>query len=163
MPIGIFEILFHHGWVMFVAVTVVNALILSARSRSQIRARPELAAGYRRLLRWFLFWGNLPWLVLGYGIEVGGVPNIFYYFRPRDGNPFVLAWFGTIFGEWILGFWWLFLRHGAEFLVAHPGLLTERSTSPAVVKISYCLGVFGGILGFIFLWSSDIPVQESAR
>ena len=87
---------FRHAWLMFVAVTVANALILKFRSRGYIRERPELAAGYTRLFRGVLFWGNLPWLVMGIGIELGGVPGIFSYFRPRDGNPYVLAWFAAV-------------------------------------------------------------------
>ena len=77
---------------MFVAVTCLNALILKFRSGYYIRARPELMDGYMRLVRDVLFWGNLPWRVMGVGIELGGVPGMFSYFRPRHGNPFVLAW-----------------------------------------------------------------------
>ncbi len=35
----------HHAWLMFVAVTVANALILKFRSTVYIRQRPELAGG----------------------------------------------------------------------------------------------------------------------
>ena len=54
---------------MFVAVTVANALILKLRSRRYIRERPELSEGYKRLFRGVLLWGNLPWLLMGIGIE----------------------------------------------------------------------------------------------
>ena len=75
---------FRHGWLMFVAVTCLNALILKLRSRYYVRERRELAAGYTKLLWGVLFWGNLPWLVMGVGIELGGLPSIFSYFRPRE-------------------------------------------------------------------------------
>src|SRR4051794_3875528 len=93
-----------HFWVMFVVVTTWNAFALQRRSRRAVETRPELAAGYRRLVRGYLFFGNLPWLVMGLGIELGGVPTMFSYFRPRDGNPFVLAWFAVVIGLWLLGF-----------------------------------------------------------
>lgn len=152
------RLIFRHGWLMFVAVTCLNALILKIHSRQHIRERPELVAGYRRLVLGYLFWGNLPWLVMGVGIEFGGLPSIFSYFRPRDGNPFVLAWFGVVIALWILGFWWLFPRRGAEFLVEHPGLLRGLPRSPNLIRLFYCLSILGGILGLIFMWFSDIPL-----
>jgi hypothetical protein len=142
---------------MFVAVTVANALILKFRSRGYIRDRPELAAGYKRLFRGVLFWGNLPWLVMGIGIELGGVPGIFSYFRPRDGNPYVLAWFAGVFAIWILGFRWIFFQRGAEFLVEHPGLLRGDPQSPTAIRFFYCLMLLGGIAGVTFMFMADIP------
>ena len=142
---------------MFVAVTVANALILKFRSRRYIQERPELAAGYEQLFRGVLFWGSLPWMVMAIGIEVGGVPNLVSYFRPRDGNPFVLAWFAVVFALWLLGFYWLFARRGAEFLVAHPGLFQGDLKSPNMVRFFYCLMVAGGIASVCFMFFVDIP------
>jgi hypothetical protein len=152
-----FRFIEHHGWLVFVAVTCLNALILKLHSRRYIRQQPELADGYGRLIRGVLFWGNLPWLVMGAGIELGGLPGMFSYFHPRDGHPFVLAWFGVVITIWILGFWWLFARGGAEFLVEHPGLLRGPPCSPTAIRIYYCLCIIGGICGVVFLFVADIP------
>lgn len=142
---------------MFFAVTVVNAVIFRIRSRSYIREKPELAAGYRQLFNGYLFWGNLPWLVMGIGIELGGVYSVFSYFRPRAENPFVLAWFGVVIALWILGFYWLFARHGAEFLAEHPGLFRGIPQSPAMIRCFYCLMVAMGVGALIFMFVADIP------
>jgi hypothetical protein len=150
-------VFFRHAWLMFVAVTVVNALALKFRGRPYIRERPELAKGYRALFRGILSWGNLPWLVMGAGLELGGVPSIFSYFRPRDGNPYVVAFFAVVVALWLLGFYWIFARRGAEFLVEHPGLLRNDIQSPAVIRIGYCVMIAGGIAGFIFMFTMDIP------
>jgi len=149
--------LFRHAWLMFVAVTCINVLYLKVHSRQQTRQRPELAAGYRRLIRGYVFWMNLPWIVMGVGLELGGLPSIWSYFRPRDGNPFVLAFFFVVFALWILGFWWLFFARGAEFLAEHPGVLRGFPRSPAMIRIYYCLGLIGGIFAVCFMWFSDIP------
>jgi hypothetical protein len=147
----------HHGWMVFLVVTCLNALMLKLHSRRYIRQRPELADGYTRLIRGVLFWGNLPWLVMGVGIELGGLPGMFSYFHPRDGNPFVLAFFVVVIAEWILSFWWLFFARGAEFLAEHPGVFGGLR-SPIIIRLYCSLCIAGGIAGVLFLWFSDIPV-----
>ena len=77
-------------------------------------------------------------------------------FHPRDGNPFVLAWFGVVTMIWILGFWWLFARSGAEFLIEHPGLLRGLPRSATAIRIYYCLCIVGGVCGLVFLFVADI-------
>lgn len=149
--------LFAHIWLLFVAVTVLNAVILRFRSQRYLRERPELADGYRQLFKGVLLWGNLPWVVMGVGIELGGVPNVFSYFRLRDGNPFVLVWIGCVVAIWVLGFYWLFARRGAEFLIEHPGLLRGEPKSPAMIRAGYCLMVAGGVLGLAFMIFAPIP------
>jgi len=156
MPLPV-ALLFRHAWVMFIAATVANALIGKFRSRRYIRQRPELASGYQKLFRGRLIWENLPWILMGFAVESGGVHSISSFFRPRDGNPFVSAWFSLVFAEWVLGFWWLFFRHGAEFLVAHPGYSPYDVKSPVIVKLLYCLMILGGIVGFMMMWKMDVP------
>jgi hypothetical protein len=119
-----------------------------------------LTGGYRQLFWGVLFWGNLPWMVMGAEIELGGVPGIFSFFRPRDGNPFVLAWHGVVIVLWILGFYWLFARRGAEFLIDHPGLLRGNPKNPAVIRLYYCLAVAGSIVALVALVVIDIPVAR---
>jgi hypothetical protein len=152
------QLFYRHAWLIFVAVTCINVLYLSLHSREYIRQRPELAAGYRRLIRGYLFWLNLPWIVMGVGLELGGLPSVFSYFRPRDGNPFVLAFFVVVIALWILGFWWLFFANGAQFLVEHPGIFHGFPGSPLFIRLCYCLGVAGGVAGVLVMWFSDIPV-----
>lgn len=96
---------------------------------------------------------------MGAGIELGGLPSVFSYFRPRDGNPFVLAWVGVVVALWMLGFWWLFRRGGAGFLVEHPGLFRGSPRNPNIIRFCYCLSILGGVLGLLFMWFSDIPVS----
>jgi hypothetical protein len=146
-----------HIWLMFVAVTIANALVLKFRSRRHVQERPELLDGYQRFIRGVLFWGNLPWLVMGIGLELGSVRSIFSYFRPRDGNPFVVAWFTVVIGLWLLGFYWLFARRGAEFLIEHPGLLQGNQKSPAMVRMGYCFMIAGGCFGLFLMFTMDIP------
>src|ERR1700722_2435070 len=93
-------------WVVWIAVTFINAAAIQSRARPRIIANPELRDGYRTITRGLLTWGNLPWCIMGIGILFGGVPSVFDFFRPRDGNPFVLAFFASVLFVWLLGTHW---------------------------------------------------------
>jgi hypothetical protein len=80
--------MFKWQWVVFFVFTVVYAGVAWVASRRYIRADTELAPGYKTIVTGILTWGNIPWIVMGIGLMVGGVPSMFHFFRPRDGNPY---------------------------------------------------------------------------
>ncbi len=88
---------------------------------------------------------------------MGKVPSLFHYFRPKDGNPFVIAWFVSIFVLWRLGFIWLFVHNGAEQLIKYPGLFNREISSTATLKVFYIIALLGGIAGFVFMLIMDVP------
>ncbi len=152
-------------WAMGIATTCANAIIYARRAQKEIRKNPELEEGYRTLIKGFLIWGNIPWIVMGIGCLVGGVPSLFHFFRPRDGNPFVLSFFASVFLIWVLGTHWLFFQGGAEKLAKHPGLITYHTfgksgniTNPAVIKLFWLLCIAGGIVGAAIMFTVDIPI-----
>jgi hypothetical protein len=162
-----FNFISEYFWVVAIITTVINALIFRKRSRKYIQNNPKLEEGYSILFRGYLFWLNIPWLVMGIGYTAGGVPSVWHYFRPKDGNPFVLAWFGSVFVLWILGTIWLFFKGGAEMLSTHPGALiihygfkTKAVTNPILFKIFWMVALAGGIFGAAFMWLTDIPIPE---
>ena len=63
-----------------------------------------------------MIWGNIPWVVMAAGYLFGGVPSLFHYFRPLDGNTFVLAFFASVFFVWTMGTYWLVFGGGAEMI-----------------------------------------------
>jgi hypothetical protein len=89
------ELIFRHAWLLFIGVTCANGAIWWTRAKKEIAAHPELTETYRELVRGWLIYGNLPWVVMGAGILAGGVPSVFQYFNPRNG-PFVIAWYVTV-------------------------------------------------------------------
>lgn len=132
---NIFSILAKYFWLICIIVTGANAIIFKQRSKHPIEQKPELAEGYTTLIRGFLFWGNLPWIVMGIGCTYGNIKSVIQYFNPTDGNPYILAFYGSVFLIWFLGTYWIFFRDGAEMLVQHPGLLNINLSSPLIVKI----------------------------
>ena len=144
-------------WLISIIVNFLNVLRWWTVSKKVLVEHPELAGEYGRLMKGWLFWGNIPWVVMGVGCMFDGL-IVFDYFRPRDGNPFVMAWFCVIFVLWILGFRWIVLANGAEQLARCPGwTLHPQISKPLHVKLLVCLGLTGGIAGTVLLFTLKIP------
>jgi len=150
-------LVFRHGWALLILVTCINGAVWWRKGQPSIAADPTLAPGYRRLIRSWLILMNLPWLVMGAGIVFGGVPTIFNYFDPRSG-PFVIAFYVTAVAVWIVLFYWLFFRSGAEALIAHPGLLNFHTERPSVVKWYFLVCLAGGIVGLLWMLLGNLHV-----
>ncbi len=156
----IFELFSKHFWIMFIVSTFANAIIMKNRSKKNIEKDPSLKSGYDAIFKGFLIWGNIPWIVMGAGILTGSVPTIWHYFKPQDGNPYVLAFFISIFTIWLLGTYWLFVKKGAEMLVKHPGIFRSDFSSPTKVKLFWVLCLAGGIAGIIMMFTMNIPIPN---
>lgn len=152
-----FGFVFRYGWTLFVLVTVLNAFMIKARSQKMIARNPDLHAGYEQLFKGYLIFMNIPWLVMGFGMIAGGVPNIFSFLAPRQGNPFVLAFHASVVILWMLTIWWVYLKGGAEFLARHPGALNSEIKSPELIKLLVGVMLLGGILAMAAMWSMDFP------
>ena len=145
-------LLFKHFWIAFVLGTFLNGAIWWLRGKPYRERDPSLTEGYRSLVRGFVLWGNLPWLIMGAGILSGSVPSIFHFFDPKSANPFVQAWFGSRFFLWLAGTWWLFARNGAEQLLRHPGLVQPETISPTLLKLFWLVGVAGGVAAVVAMY-----------
>jgi hypothetical protein len=147
------DLIFDHAWLLLIFGTLINAAILWARSRPIVKKHSELAEGYKRLLIGFVLFMNLPWLVMGVGIIFGDVPGTFDYFPPAYDSLFVVAFYVTILILWLLGFWWVYFRGGAEFLVTYRGLFNRDFKSPREVKILSAFFLLSYVI-VLFLLSS---------
>ena len=145
-------------WVPMILVTLLNYGILSSRAQTMVQGDPVRQAGYAHLLKVYYFSSLLPFIVMGIGIVFGGVPTMFHFFRPQDGNPFVLAFFATSFMLWILGVYWVYFRGGAQTLARHPGVIT-KSENPLLIKLMVLFGLVAGIAAVFMLYQLDFPVD----
>lgn len=145
-------------WALCIVMTVLNAVIFRFRAQKHIKKHPELAEGYYALIKGFVLWGNIPWIVMGVGTVFGGVPTVFHYFRPNDGNPFVLAFFISVIALWLLGTYWLLYRGGAQSIVDHPGMFNFTPKSTREVKLFWFLCLSGGIMGVAMILTQNLPV-----
>lgn len=147
-------------WLIAIGVTCVNAYLLRSRARTEIARNPALAEGYEQLVKGYLISLNLPWLVMGLGIMVGGTRGVFEYFDPRSGNPYVIAFHVTVIVLLALKIFWIYLAGGAEFLVKYPGVMNVEIKSPLVLKLLLALMLLGGIAAEIVMWSGRVPARN---
>jgi hypothetical protein len=160
------EFIFRYTWVMFIAVTIINGIIFKTRSQRYIADNPDLKDGYDKLIKGWLFYGNIPWVIMAIGDMTGITNGVWNYFHPKSMNPMVLVFHFSIVVIWILGSNWIYLRGGADFLARHPGLikfhgpgLYKDITSPKTIKMIWALALLGGIAGMTMMWLWDIPTM----
>jgi hypothetical protein len=162
-----FVLISEYFWVIAIIVTFINWAMFRKRAKKHIDENPELKEGYEALFWGYIVWMNIPWVVMGIGCTVGGVSSVWHYFRPRDGNPYVLAWFASVFLLWVSSTFWLLFRGGAEKLIRHPGAMEFRYgfkskdiTNPTLIKSLWLLALIGGVIAAVAMWSMDIPIPN---
>jgi hypothetical protein len=148
-----YDIFEKFGWLLFIALSIVQAAFILYRAQPLIQANPALEQEYNQFIKGFLIFFNIPWIVMGIGSIFGGVNNMDFSY-PRKGNPFVLA-FQVTFILWLaVAAWWIYLRGGAEYLAAHPGWgRPPFEQSPRWIKIIAALMLFSGITSIISMWT----------
>jgi hypothetical protein len=112
--VSLFQFVGQYFWLLALAAIGYEHVA----ARRSLAAREDLdadaAAELNEYLRNFTLVTSIPWLIMGAGQIVGSTPSVWYYFRPQDRNPFVLAWHGSIFLESVLYAYWVLLAGGAK-------------------------------------------------
>jgi hypothetical protein len=157
--VNLFLVIARWFWVLCLLMSFVNAASFWSRARRRFEARPELREGYVTLVKGFLTWGNLPWVVMGIGSTVGGIHSVFAFFRPRDGNPYVLAYFGSVFLVGVLGTYWIVFRGGAQMLIDHPGFFNIEMKSRRSVIAIWFAGLLGTIVAAVWMFFGNFPAS----
>jgi hypothetical protein len=155
-------IIFRYVWILFILSTCFNVIWVKWHKPENIKNNLKELQEYNRLLIWLLFWANLPWIFMGLGILFGAVQRTGQFFRFRDGNSFVIAWWIFLVALWMLHGYWLFFCKGAEKVAKYGmfryhvryiiGSCTECETSPLMIKFWYFMFSIGSLGGCIVLW-----------
>lgn len=162
----LFKIVSKYFWAIAFLITCSHVLFFKAPSKSDIEENPEASQDYNKLKRGYLFWMNLPWIVMGIGCTIGRVPTVFHYFRPRDGNPFVIAWWVIFFIIYILDFYWIFFCKGAEKVVKYRMISyysfgkSGKISDPKIVKLMHLLILSVGLIVATCMWTTDTPIPS---
>lgn len=147
-------------WALCILVTFINGAIFNFRAKKHIKLNPKLEEGYKKIIKGFVIWGNIPWVVMGIGCTIGKVPTVWHYFNPKEGNPYILAFFASVFIVWILASYWMFFRDGAVELVNYPGIFNHDFKNPTMVKLVWLACLLGGIFGVFMMYTQNIPLPK---
>ena len=153
------EIVTRYFWALAIPASLLNFLILSIRARPFLANAPDLEATFRGVMRWFIILMNAPFLVMGWGILFGGVPNAFYYLRPQDLNLYVLAFYFSVFVSCAVLLHWVWLRDGATFL-SRLHRVFRVPKSPFLTKLFVFLLVGLGFLAIVAMVCFDLSLEE---
>ena len=158
-----FRLISEYFWLVALGFAAFNYW-KAARDTLRIAA-PGKASEARTYLRGFALASALPWVIMGAGQVTGATPNIWHYFRPQDGNDFVLAWLALVFVLTCLFAWWVLLAGGAkkvvEFnLVAVLGQHGPKPPSEKMIKFLAALGVLLFPIWVYLAVSMNAPIPE---
>lgn len=152
-----FSLFLRYFWLLAIAGTFLNAYILKMRFQKYIIEDPSREVGYEKLFRGYLVYLNIPWVVMGIGIVFGKISTIFdFFYGLRGFNPFIILFWISIILLWALLLVWIYFLGGAEFLIAHPGLLRGNIKSSKLIKIYVALLFVGSIGALFFLWNMGL-------
>lgn len=158
------EIVFKFAWILFILVTIINIFILKKHLQVYIDEKPEREKGYNLIIKNFLIFGLIPWIIMGLGNLSGLTSSVFDYFRPADMKPIVLILHAFVIIIWLALIRFVFFKNGAAFLADHPGIIRFNSfgkitdnPSESAIKLFVILAILGGILGMIMMWIVEIP------
>jgi hypothetical protein len=159
----ILRIILKYIWGIAIAGGCVGAFIMGLRMKeTTTKARLKMMLGAA-------FWLNVTWIVMGIGFTIGGVPSIWNYLRPRDGNTFVLVWWASVLALYIIGSYWIFLGQGAAKL-AKSGVIRYRSagktttvSSEKGIKLIFLLNLAGAIIFAAVVWFVNIPLPPYVK
>lgn len=140
------ETLLNYFWLVAIGFNGLNAVIFWVKAQRYTQQNPELRPGYIRLIRAFFLGMSVPWVVMGVGLAIGSVSNIADYLDPRAGNPFVIAWWVSIWVLLLSFGYWIWFQSGAEQLIQHPGLIRGNPTSPKQIKLGWLLLLLIGVV-----------------
>jgi hypothetical protein len=151
MPI-FFRLISEYFWLIALGITVFN--YRKARGVIATSISNDQASEGETYLRRFALSASLPWIVMGLGQVLGFTPTVCYYFRPQDGNPFVIAWLVVVFGTACMYSWWVLFAGGAQ-KVRELNLMAvfgQRGSKPQSLLFIKLTAAFGPVFFFVWLY-----------
>lgn len=168
MP-DIFHFISKYFWLIALGFAALN---YAKAKRGLVAVAPSQAAslGHEHsegevLLKRLAIGFALPWAMMGVGQLSGSTPTVWNYFRPQDGNPFVIAWFALNFATSCLYAWWVLFGSGASKmrtfnLVGVFGQHTETPPSTFSIKAFALLGPLVITLWLCIAVTQNFPLSK---
>ncbi len=145
-------------WIACILATIVNVNSFRMASKIYITQNPSLQDGYNKIFKSILFYGNIPWVIMGMGNLLGLTSGMLDYLFPKEMNPIVLIFHSSIIILGIFLIKWIYFNKGAEFLEQHPGIITKKigfkgsSMTSKEIKLFLLFGLFFQISFLLMVW-----------
>jgi len=137
-------------WLIALAIALVNHF-LAMRRIERSRERPEVVAAARRFLPVMTGLQVVMWGVMGMGVVSGSTRSVFSFFRPQDGNPFVLFFVGFAIAVSLAHAWYVLFSDGA-FVIWSFFQVTRRSSSLSFNPPVWFYRILGALNPVLIAW-----------
>jgi len=153
----------------FWAISIALALFHYIKKQHELKAVDNDSTVNMKIkiqyTRWFTLATVFPWVVMGLGHIVGDVPSIWYYFRPQDQNPYVVAWFVLNFILVVAFTLWVFFADGArkarEYeLLSYTGMSSKTHMSETTIKLVAAIGPVFFLLWVYLISAMDVTIPK---
>jgi hypothetical protein len=155
------EVLSKYFWIALMAVTVVNGLMFKLRYRKHIQNDPQLSADFSKLIRGFIIWWNLPWVVMGAGILLGQLPTMWHCFSGVRDNPFALAWWVSILIAVLVSMYWAFSGAPDRICARLKEMRLLAPFSPIAIKLFLVGALIMTVVLFARAYTGKIRMPDS--
>lgn len=149
-----------HLWVMLVLGNTLGIALQWWWANRRLRQDPKAQARVAAMAKRSLIVTCIPWVVMGIGATVGGIPSFFEFLRPRVGNIYVLAFYASIVAVWALTSWWLVFRDGATQVVACKGFFSFDFSSPLQIYLLLAISTVWMCMMMVILFLVDVPTPQ---
>ena len=145
-------------WIACILATIVKLNSIRMTSKIYVKQNPSLQDGYNKIFKSILFYGNIPWVIMGMGNLLGLTSGMLDYLFPKEMNPIVLIFHSSIIILWIFHLKWIYFNQGAEFLEKHPGFITKKigfeggSMIAKEIKLFFLFSLFLQISFLLIVW-----------
>jgi len=154
-----FELFGHFFWALCLTTQAAQYLFASHRLARAHAGQPGRAHAAAIYLRRATIGIAVPWLIMGWGELSGGSAGVWVYFRPQDGNPFVLGWLASMLALALIFTLWVFLANGARKIVELKlSLNGPAQTSERKIRFFAAVGPLWILLWiFLVVWMNVPP------
>lgn len=151
------ENIFKHFWIILLAFAIYNGFQSRKRVDHHIQENPSLKKGYDKFIMWHTIIGCIPILIIGIGIILGQLKDIFGIFDIHSDKSIIKLFYAYVSCIWIFGFYWIYFQDGAEFLERHKGMyqinIFGKVTNPTArqTKLYYPLTLLAAFMFYFFM------------
>lgn len=149
------EIIFNYFWVFLIVFGIINGLSWKRNLLKERTLSDEEEFEFDSLIKGFIIWGTLPWIIMGITSFVFGVSDFRFLVFPNEVSKAYLVFYVTVILLNGYTFIWINFLGGAEKLARYPGIMNHKSAKPISYKLLSYLGILANVAFFVMVYYMD--------